>query len=387
MKQLIGFILLMASAVGLLGSCKSSESAQTVNIEQDRDDDVITGDDYVYHLPVIFHVFYKDAADTRQYIKYARIKQILENVNTLWAGGTYGSSENINVQFELAECDENGKKLSTPGVEYIKWTGDYPMDRKDFMNDNSRKYWKYIWEPNEYINVMLYNFETEDSTSTVLGVSHQPYCYNGYPNLEGLNNATRASLSKNSLKYAYCVSINSLFASAAYDSDRYTMPGQEYYSYNSYDVNVTLAHELGHYLGLYHVFCCGDEDSAIDYCADEDYCTDTQTYNRAAYTEYMTAYLKDFVEKNGKNTPLSSKTDMPKLALRANCSGEQWTSVNLMDYNYSYAYQFSAEQKNRIRQVLYYSTLIPGPKKSTTSRGAVETVDDGPIDLPISVIE
>ena len=127
MKHLLLFLMLM-STFGLL-SCKDSDgiigdSPITEN-GQDRDNDIITGDDYVYHLPVIFHVFYDDPYNKSQYIEYIRLKEILNNVNELFQGDVYNvnldttASEKVHVVFELAQKDANGKTLSTPGVEYI----------------------------------------------------------------------------------------------------------------------------------------------------------------------------------------------------------------------------------------------------------------------------
>lgn len=382
MRQLL--VLLGIFAALAFTSCKQNEDTPTIDIEQDRDNDQITGDDYVYHLPVIFHVFYQDSKDdSTQYISHARLKKILDNVNELWAGNVYGTSADMNVKFELAECDENGNRLSTPGVEYIKWTGSYPISHTEFMNDNSRKYWKYLWEPNEYINVMLYNFKPDDENKTIyLGISNMPLKANGYPDIEGLSTVKRANINKNNLKYAYCVSINSLFASDKYDSSRYTIDkGKPIASNGPYDINVTLAHELGHYLGLCHVFCGESEDDSTDLYEDTDYCDDTPSYNRQAYLLTLAAYLKQHGDK-----PLSAKDDLPIMALRSNPS-ETWTAVNILDYYYTYGYLFTTQQRERVRQVLYYSPLIPGPKKSTTSRAQIEEASDEPMDLPQVVIE
>ena len=71
---------------------------------------------------------------------------------------------------------------------------------------------------------------------------------------------------------------------------------------------------------------------------------------------------------------------------RSNSQGDTWKAINIMDYSITMGYQFTAQQRNRIRQVLYYSPLMPGPKKNrftTTSRAAKEDTIDGPIDLPI----
>lgn len=62
MRHLVILVIILVS-LGLF-SCKDSdgvigESPISEN-GQDRDSDQITGDDYVYHLPIIFHVFYKD---------------------------------------------------------------------------------------------------------------------------------------------------------------------------------------------------------------------------------------------------------------------------------------------------------------------------------------
>lgn len=361
-------------------SCKESEEYTPASdpTEQDRDNDSITGDDYTYTLPVIFHVLYQNKDSALQYIEHKRLKTILSYVNEIYQGNVYGKSQNIHVNFELATYDEKGNKLSTPGVEYIKYTGTYPIDYNDFMGDDSGKNKSYIWDPNEYINVMLYNFKNTDKNTTTLGISNMPYvASDGYPQLEGLSKVQRVTLTKNNLKYPYCVSINSLYAYN--ESSRYTdqYKGHKGYTYDRTDVNVTLAHELGHYLGLHHVFTEIDEEIA-DSCADTDYCDDTPSYN---YNEY-TDWVKYFVEQKHEE-----KFTVDTLTTRTNCDGELWRSANLMDYSYCYSDEFTEDQLYRIRQVLYYSPLIPGPKKarpnSAKSRASEQLSSDEPLDLPI----
>ena len=88
----------------------------------------------------------------------------------------------------LATTDEDGKPLSTPGVKYVLWEESYPIDCDVFMNDETGKYVKYIWEPNNYINVMVYNFKDDESTnSTTLGIAHIPFSTEGSNYLEGLS--------------------------------------------------------------------------------------------------------------------------------------------------------------------------------------------------------
>ena len=51
-----------------------------------------------------------------------------------------------------------------------------------------------------------------------------------------------------------------------------------------------------------------------------------------------------------------------------------------MDYSVTYSDRFTNDQRSRIRHVLTYSPLIPGPKQGQTQ---TRSVVEGPIDLPI----
>ena len=387
MKLLIYIIGVMLSALFLVSCGGDDGKSDPVAVENDQDDDTPStevNDDYTYTLPVVFHVLYKDAADSMQYVRASRIRELLQHVNELYRGGYYGESQDMKLRFELAEKDENGNKLSTPGVHYVQWPGQYPIDPYTFMSDNTGANVKYIWDPNEYINVMLYNFDAEEgSDGMLLGISHMPYTVKGEHAIAGLDSIEQRTLSKRNLNYAYCSSINSLYVysqSSRYEqSDR----GKNGYYYVSTDVCVTLAHELGHYLGLHHMFCERDGEMAND-CADTDYCDDTPSYNRVEYTQFMSDYFE---------THTGDDVKMSDLVRRNNCEGDQFLSANLMDYAISYGYKFSADQKKRVRHVLYYSPLMPGPRKTeSTSRTPAPShprtrTPDGPIDLPIRIVK
>lgn len=391
--KLYTYILIALLCISLT-SCKETDDF-FANIEQDRDDDTITGDDYIYHLPIIFHVIYQDkeAKDSlgnlTQYISADRLKEILNNVNDLYAGRYYQKkedlSENIHVQFELATQNEQGETLATPGVEYIHTNDSYPIDCNTFMNQRKKKN-KIIWDPNEFINVMVYNFKHDDEKSTTtLGISHMPYYADGLPSIEGLANGKSPNISKNRLSYEYCISLNSLFAYR--ESSRYTDSQREepLNLYSPTDINVTLAHELGHYLGLFHVFSETDGKNGretADNENDTDYCTDTKSYNKLAYDKWLLAYSKEH-----KNDSLFSFKDV---IVRNLNNGDKWNSDNFMDYAYSLSFRFTPEQRNRMRQVLYYSPLIPGPKKNRSTNYQTRTTDQEEqpdMDLPIQVVE
>lgn len=385
MKYFTIFVIIL-TALGL-GSCRDSDitigDSPISSNGQDRDSDIITGDDYDYHLPVIFHVFYKDSKNPKQYISSTRLKELLSNVNELYQGNVYNisldtiESENIHVLFELAEKDANGKKMSTPGVEYIKIYED-SIDCEDFMN--SKTYAKYSWNQNDYINVMVYSFKNTDHTSVTLGISNIPYKVAGYPDIEGLTNSKNYPLNKPG-SFPYCVSLNAIYVDKKYEGTRYTTDKhQQNYQYNTADPNATLAHELGHYLGLFHTFSekAGkkDKSEAADDDDDSDYCEDTPSYNRIAYGKWLTQYMEE-ARKINKDTTFTVK----QLAKRTNTKGKEWQADNLMDYSICYSMRFTPDQAYRMRQVLYYS-LIPGPKKARTSTRAWNEIPEEEFDLP-----
>lgn len=321
------------------------------------------GEELTYRIPVIFHVLYKDKNDPHQYISANRIKQVLDKVNQYYDGKTIATGgdagQDINLEFYLPETDEAGQPLETPGVEYIAWN-EMPIDCEDFMTSDNDRILDLLWDMNKYINIMLYNFAEVGNGGIILGISHLPLSTQGKNYLEGLTAVEYTHMENSNLGYPQCVSINSLY----FDQD--TPAGY----YNAMDANVTLAHELGHYLGLHHAF---DEDNNAEAtgglstaCIDSDYCPDTPSYNRYAYQMMLEEYYKNFSMEAFE---------------RENCqTGETFISYNLMDYEISHSDRFTPDQRARMRHVLEYSPLIPGPKKTASTRSVAP---QGVLDIPI----
>ena len=140
---------------------------------------------------------------------------------------------------------------------------------------------------------------------------------------------------------------------------------------NQNDAAITLAHELGHYLGLRHVF---SEGGTTSMCTDTDYCKDTKSYNKQEYDSKC-----DYIYENERE-----KYTFKNLVKRTGCDGIEFISYNIMDYAISYSNQFTQNQRERIRHVLSYSPLIPGPKKGDIDTRAL---NEGPLDLPIRTIK
>lgn len=338
----------------------SSSGIHSKTIQISQDGASASAGEFRYELPVIFHVLYKDKADPLQYVSHSRLADILSIVNKLYKDKT--KSVDMNLTFNLAAINPEGEPMETPGVEYIQWPESYPVDCEKFMSDETGKYVQYLWDPNKYINVMIYNFTSDNSGTTTLGISHLPFSTKGSTYMEGLSPVESTHLTLNNLKFPYCASINSLYINHQSTSSEY----------NTSDVTVTLAHELGHYLGLHHVFSETDEGDLINTCEDTDYCEDTPSYDKQAYDVNYQDILY--------NDPLNFTFE--NLVKRTNCSGRQFISTNIMDYAVSYSDRFTQDQRDRIRHVLTYSPLIPGPKKGQPQ---TRVVAEGPLDLPILI--
>lgn len=341
----------------------SSSKANSKTIRISQDGASASAGEYHYELPVIFHVLYKDKTDPLQYVSQSRLADILSIVNKLYKDKT--KSVDMNLTFMLAAINPDGESMNMPGVEYIQWPESYPIDCDKFMSDNSGKYVKYLWDPNKYINVMIYNFTSDNSGTTTLGISHLPFTTVGTNYLAGLNEVKYSHLEVENLNFPYCASINSL-----YIDHQSTVS-----SYNTRDITVTLAHELGHYLGLHHTFSETKEGDLINTCKDTDYCEDTPSYDKQVYDVYYNWAMS-------AESPLPEEQLFPSLVKREDCSGTRFISRNIMDYAISYSDQFSQDQRDRIRHVLTYSPLIPGPKKGQTQ---TRTVAEGALDLPILI--
>lgn len=148
----------------------------------------------------------------------------------------------------------------------------------------------------------------------------------GYPEIEGLANGKNYPLSKPG-NFPYCVSLNAAYIDKDFEGSRYTTDkgNSKGYIYHTADPNATLAHELGHYLGLFHAFSekTGDKSNSeeADNDEDTDYCTDTPSYNRVAYTKWESEYIKK-AKEDAKALNQQVTLDMRELVKRGNSQGK-----------------------------------------------------------------
>ncbi len=201
----------------------------------------------VITIPVIVHVVHNgEAVGTGANISSAQVSSQIEVLNNdfrkkVGTSGynTHSDGADIEIEFALALRDEYGNILSEPGIHRVN--GNYSFwERADIENTLKPQT---IWEPEKYMNIWTITFGGDDKN--LLG-------YAQFPSLSGLEGAsTNGGLATTDgvvVKYSSFGTVGEV--SFPYDGGR------------------TATHEVGHWLGLRHIWGDGN-------CLEDDYCDDT----------------------------------------------------------------------------------------------------------------
>ncbi len=279
--------------------------------------------DFHYELPVIFHVIYAQDKenDSIQAVSSEVIYKLIDRTNYLYRSGH--NSVDMNLEFVAATETPDGEPLEEAGIERVQNSILSYYNADNFLSQEKSEFTALMWDPNKYVNVYIFTCTQKD----LLGISHMPMTPR-QNSLEGLQ--ANNYYYTHQPKVPWGIVLNNTFI---HKEDAYT----------------TLAHELGHYLGLMHVF--GEKD-----CEETDYCDDTPNYNRAEYLETL------------------PKLQAQEYYNRIGCDGTPFVSYNIMDYDFSHLNQFTLDQYKRIRHVLENSPLIPGPKNITVTKSFTDDV-------------
>ena len=233
-----------------------------------------------------------------------------------------------------------------------------------------------------YINVYVFPFKPgKDVGQITLGISHFPYLVTEHK-LEGLGTFDRAI--KGFDNYNHCIVLNyQQFENRVKETQSISRIHE-----SLTPAAVTLAHELGHYLGLGHVFAekkSEGETSVLqltEECIDSDFVDDTPSYNRIAYNRVMSEQIAALESSQGS----TAQSVLTSLLARDLCDGRfNQTSFNLMDYEVSYNDRFTPGQISRMRQVLYYSLTVPGDKLVSPTRSTLRAHEESAIGRPVAV--
>ena len=181
-----------------------------------------------YVLPVVVHVIHDNGSEN---ISDQQIRQGIDHLNQAFANLDYYNPDtgvDVEVEFCLAKRDPSG--AATTGINRVQSSlteFDYSIEENDFK-DLSR------WDPTQYINIWVAREICSSAGCGVIG-----YAY--FPAAHGTN-------------------VDGIVVEAPYIG---RTPSN----------SAVLAHEMGHYLGLYHTFQDGCDNN--DCLADGDRVCDT----------------------------------------------------------------------------------------------------------------
>lgn len=289
----VGEIPVYAEAYGIKSNVISIRSRQDIAYPKVR-------------MPIIFHVFPNSKTVTLN-----QIKRTILDLNRVF-DGTYlvnnshrkhQSSVSVNIEFYLAETDPMNKPLEELGINRLSKGSDqidYPINNEEvkFLFDG-------MWDPTKYLNIYV---------SDISGAGGFAY----FPVLNDFHlTGVGTVLSDSQLYYPY---VGVVTKEAITTSD---------------DVS-TLAHEIGHMLGLFHSFVSEDDED----CANLDYSLDTEDHVLDSY---------------------------PNSHLSIDCEDKLVLPTDFMDYK-GYRNSFTFDQRERMRRVLEYNPFLPTSKNNSRTK-------------------
>jgi hypothetical protein len=270
-------------------------------------------------IPVVVHVIHNgDPVGSNDNIPNAQIVSQIGILNNDFAGTGLSASSipsvfssaksNTQISFCLATIDKNGAAMSEPGVNRVNFSslgisGGYPTDFSPTSMIPVKQ--ATIWDPSKYLNIWVVK-SLKSGTNFLLGYATFPPS----SGLSGINSALTGTTSDDGL-----VIIRRAFGNVG-DLIAVNADGR------------TATHEIGHYLGLRHIWGDGN-------CGD-DFCDDTPTAEQANY---------------------NCKTHPYNLGLcSGNSTGEMF--MNFMDYGDDPCiYMFTNDQNTRMQTALSNSPL------------------------------
>jgi hypothetical protein len=254
----------------------------------------------VINIPVVVHIVYKNDYDSiskaQINLQIARLNEDFNNLHSdLYKVPAAFTSVigNMNLKFILAKSDPNNNP--TNGIEYKKTNRNYninPLFNDDFMKKSSTDGLD-AWDATKYLNIWVCNIE-----GGIYGYSTKPELLASQPQFDGV-----------------------VVSSLSFGIKSINNPKTNY--------GRTLTHEVGHWLGLPHVWA--DDEDLADKCSADDDITDTP---------------KQSVSNEGLHAP-----NYIHISCSNGPAGDMW--MNFMDYcDHLNRYLFTQGQVERTRAVL-----------------------------------
>lgn len=235
----------------------------------------------IYNIPVVIHVVHTgEAVGTGPNITDAQALSQIQVLNedyrrlagTPGGANTTGLAVDVEINFCIAQVDPNG--APTTGIVRHNITpysnSQTPADPTDWETRPNVESMKSVtqWDPTKYLNMWTINPGGNPLNDLfnpglggLLGYAQFP---DNTPNLQGLN-PTGGMASTDGVVAGYYV-----MGTIAEDDGTFMLDG-------TYNLGRTMTHEVGHWLGLRHIW--GDGNCSVD-----DYCADTPNAAAPNYT-------------------------------------------------------------------------------------------------------
>lgn len=209
-------------------------------------------------IPVVVHVIHNgDAYGVNENIRDEQVESQITVLNQDFRkiSGTpgFGIGVDTQIQFALAKVDPNGNP--TNGIDRVNlcredWNLNDDLDQSSALVNTEVKP-RTIWNPDDYLNMWSVNF----GSLGLLG-------YAQFPSASGLNGLDPNGGDANT---------DGVVSNYATFGSRTIYPAGNYDG-TQYDKGRTMTHEVGHWVGLRHLW--GDGGCAVDdFCADTPNCS------------------------------------------------------------------------------------------------------------------
>lgn len=291
-----------------------------------------------YTIPVIVHIIHSgEAVGTASNISQAQVIDQIRILNEDYAGIGLSSNNvpyafnqlkaDCNVQFCLATHDEGGNLLAEPGIDRVAASSipvTVPGTGLTSTTINNTIKPATIWDPTKYCNMWVLKID-----QNLLGYATFP----AGSTLSGMSSLGTNTTDGLVMGYNYFGSIGAAASSAPYNKGR------------------TTTHEIGHWLGLRHIW--GDNGQ----CGATDYCVDTPPQQGETNAPAGCYYGTPTGGYNGfpKQPSTCTRPDGVASANITNTNGDMF--MNFMDYTDDAAmYMFTTDQRTRIQTAMANGT-------------------------------